>query len=196
MLGEKGMVQKRTFYEWSSRVPLIMRLPDGAHAGMVRPEPVSLIDLLPTMCDLAGVAEEERLPVDGHSLLPLLDGDITGERVVFSEYHAQGSHTPCFMIRRAQYKYIYIHGYDEQLFDLENVAADPAWKDVATDLRRRILAHFDPEDIERAVSASIKQRWLVKSAMVRTRTRWDAEPRFDPTHSIIEQYLPRSRPVQ
>lgn len=196
MLGERGMVQKRTFYEWSSRVPLIVRLPDRAHAGTTRPEPASLIDLLPTLCDLAGVPESERLPVDGRSLLPLIEGGEDGERQVFSEYHSQGSHAPCFMVRRDRYKYVYIHGHDAQLFDLHtdpgewhNLAGDPAYTDVVADLRGRILAQFDPDAIERRVSASVRRRWLVKDAMDRSGTHWDVEPRFDPARPVTEQYL-------
>ena len=67
MLCEREMVQKRCFYEWSCRVPLIVRHPDGWRAGTTIPHPVSLIDLLPTFCDLAGV--EDRLPHDGRSLV-------------------------------------------------------------------------------------------------------------------------------
>jgi choline-sulfatase len=48
MLCEKGMVQKRTFYEWSSRVPLIIRFPQGWQRGTICMEPVNLVDLLPT----------------------------------------------------------------------------------------------------------------------------------------------------
>jgi choline-sulfatase len=47
MLCEKEMVQKRCFYEWSCRVPLIARFPDGWQAGTACDTPVSLIDLWP-----------------------------------------------------------------------------------------------------------------------------------------------------
>ena len=60
--------------------------------------------------------------MDGRSLMGLMDGSEPKERSTFSEYHAQGCHTSCFMVRQGQYKYVYIHGYESQLFDLE---ADP-----------------------------------------------------------------------
>lgn len=82
MLGERGMVQKRSFYEHSVRVPLLVRLPDGSAAGTRNGTPVSLIDVLPTMLDLAGVAEDGRAPIDGTSMVPLLAG-ARQERVVF-----------------------------------------------------------------------------------------------------------------
>ncbi|HIC88875.1 MAG TPA: choline-sulfatase [Anaerolineae bacterium] len=199
MLCEKGMVQKRAFYEWSSRVPLIMRFPDGWQQGTVRSEPVNLIDLAPTFLDMVGVGEEERLPMDGKSLMPLLDGSDVEERVVFSEYHSQGAHAPCFMVRQGRYKYIYIHGYDSQLFDLEadpgewhNLVGDPRYKDVEERLRTLILVQFAPDAIDRAVMESVRKRALIKQAMAITHTRWDVEPRFDPTRSITGQYLPET----
>jgi len=196
MLCEKGMVQKRTFYEWSSRIPLIIRFPDGWQKGAVCREPVNLIDLAPTFLGMAGVGEEERLPMDGRSLMGLLDGSDTEERVVFSEYHSQGAHAPCFMIREGKYKYVYIHGYDSQLFDLEtdpgewhNLVGDPRYKDVEERLKARILEQFDPDAIDRAVMESVRKRALIKRAMEITHTRWDVEPRFDPTKGILDQYL-------
>jgi choline-sulfatase len=72
MLGERGMVQKRCFYEWSARVPLVVAFGSGEHAGRVVRQPVSLLDLAPTVLDLAGIPAAERVPMDGRSLLPLL----------------------------------------------------------------------------------------------------------------------------
>lgn len=196
MLCEKGMVQKRTFYEWSSRVPLLIRFPDGRHAGQTRPEPINLIDLLPTLLDIAGVPEDERLPVDGRSLMGLLEDRDTDERVTFSEYHSQGSHAPCFMVRQGQYKYVYLHGYDSQLFDLEadpgewhNLAGQPQVAELEAELKALILNRFDPDAIDEAVKLSVARRKLLKKAMQITRTRWDIEPHFDPSKGITDQYL-------
>jgi choline-sulfatase len=200
MLCEKGMVQKRTFYEWSSRVPLLVRFPDRRSHGVVHPKPVNLIDLLPTFLDIAGVGEEDRLPVDGRSLMGLLDG-IEGtdaeKQIAFSEYHSQGAHAPCFMVREGQYKYVYIYGYGSQLFDLEsdpgewhNLAGDPDYVEIEGRLKGLILGRFDPHAIEKAVSASVRKRTLIRQAMTLTDTRWDFEPHFDPTKGITDQYLP------
>jgi len=197
MLCEKGMVQKRTFYEPSGRVPLIMRFPDGWQQGTTCPEPVALVDLLPTFLDMAGVPVGERLPVDGRSLMGLLDGSDSEGWEAISEYHSQGAHAPCFMIRRGQFKLVYIHGHDTQLFDLaadpgewHNLAGQAAYKEVEERLKARLLELFDPDAIERAVNKSVRKRALIKQAMETTGTHWDFEPRFDPTKSIIDQYLP------
>ncbi len=145
MLAERRMVQKRTFYEWSVRVPLLVRLPDGRGAGTSVARPVSLLDLAPTLLELAGI--EPPLPLDGQSLFD------ESERVVFSEYHVEKVRAPCLMARKGRWKYVYVHGHDERLFDLE---ADPGeWEDVAgedqvrAELRAAILERFDPEQARR-----------------------------------------------
>jgi choline-sulfatase len=197
MLVERGMVQKRCFYEWSSRVPLIVRFPDSRLAGAAHPEPVSLIDLAPTFLDMAHAPQEERLPLDGRSLLGLLDGSDAQDWEAISEYHSQGAHTPCFMIRQGNYKYIYIHGYpDRQLFDLEadpgewnNLAGDPERHEVQERMEARILELFNPDAIDAAIMESIAKRRLVKSAMQASGRSWVAEPRFDPHKSMLEAYL-------
>lgn len=197
MLCERGMVQKRAFYEWSSRVPLILRFPDGRYRARTVSEPVNLIDLLPTLLDEVSFPEQERLPIDGRSLMGLLDGSDIEDWIAFSEYHSQGSHAPCFMVRSGPYKYVHIHNHDRQLFDLEadpgewrNLAGNPEYAEVETRLRDRMLNRFDPEAIDREVQTSVRRRWLIKKAMARTDIRWDAEPRFDPSRPVLEQYLP------
>ena len=101
------------------------------------------------------------------------------------------------MIRRGLFKYVYIHGYESQLFDLEadpgewhNLAGRPEYQVVEEQLKARILEQFDPEAIDQAITESVRKRTLIKQAMEITGTRWDVEPRFDPTVAITDQYLP------
>ncbi len=197
MLGEKRMVQKRCFYEWSARIPLIVAFPDGRHAGTTVDQPVSLFDLVPTALDWAGVPESERLPMDAQSLVPLIQGG-DEERTVISEFHADKVKAPCFMVRRGRYKYIYVHGFAPQLFDLEadsgewnNLANDPAVADVERKLHSVILNRFDPDAIADAVDESVRRREVIKEAMIRSDTHWDYFPYFDATH----QYVRRGRKV-
>lgn len=199
MLGEKGMVQKRTFYEWSSRVPLIVRFPGGERAGERCRIPVSLIDLFPTLLRAAGIPREEVPAGDGESLHSVLDGSVhgAGGRCVFSEYHSQGVHAPCFMIRRSNYKYILVHGHGSQLFDLEedpgewhNLSGNPAHAAVEEDLRSLILNRFDPVRIDLEAAESIRKRNVVKAAMEKTGTLWYADPDFDARKKSMAQYVP------
>jgi choline-sulfatase len=192
MLAEKRMVQKRCFYEWSARIPLIMCFPDGRYAGQTVTQPVSLLDLLPTLLDLADVPPEVRLPMDGRSLIGLLDGTERDERPIFAEYHVEKVRAPCFMVRQGPYKYIYIHGYDRQLFDLtadpdewHNVAGQPALRAVEDTLHRRILAQFDPDWIALDGAASVRRRELIRQAMERNGTHWDYAPAVDATTQYV-----------
>jgi choline-sulfatase len=192
MLAEKRMVQKRCFYEWSARIPLIVAFPDGSHAGRKPPEPVSLMDLVPTLLDVAGVPMEDRLPMDATSLVGLLEGSDSEERTVLSEYHVEKVKAPCFMARKGRYKYIYIHGHGSQLFDLEadpgewrNLAGQTQMQAVEAALRDVILARFDPERIAAEGADSVRRREVIKAAMERNDTRWDYAPAFDATRQYV-----------
>lgn len=130
MLGEKGVVQKRNFYEWSLRVPLVMQLPDNQYAGTSVEQPVSLLDLIPTFFEIASI--QDHIPIRGQSLFSLITGENKSSWHVYAESHAEGIYGTYFMLRTAQYKYIYIvhqDGVDVQLFDMLN---DPnEWNNLA-----------------------------------------------------------------
>jgi choline-sulfatase len=192
MLGEKRMVQKRCFYEWSVRVPVVVALPDGRGAGTTVAEPMSLLDLLPTLLDLLGFPEHERVPLHGRSFAGLLDGDPGEARTVLSEYHVEKVRAPCFMARRGRHKYVLVHGYASQLFDLErdpgeweNLGGRPEVADVEAELREAILAQFDPDAIAADGAASVRRRELVRRALERNGTSWDYEPFFDASRQYV-----------
>jgi len=191
MLGERQLVEKRVFYEWSARVPLIASCPGHWASGATCDEPVGLMDLFPTLVDFCGAPEP--VDIDGRGFIELLEGKPSRgpERVVLSEYHCEGVLVPCFMVRRGRYKYIYVHGHDEQLFDLE---ADPAemddlsgrsgMADLEESLRQEITARFDPDAIAEDVRRSQAERALMRQAMrTGTRTSWDYQPFFDASTS-------------
>ncbi|MDR5700909.1 choline-sulfatase [Agromyces aerolatus] len=190
MLGERGMVQKRAFYEWSARVPFIVAGGPVSAAGTTVDAPVSLLDVLPTVCDLVGIT-----PVDtvGTSLAPRLEGEHEpGTEVpVFVEYHSEGVYAPCWLRREGTLKYVYIHGHGEQLFDLaddpgeeRDLSGDPAWADEIERMRADLLSRFDPDDIEARIRRSITDRKLVRRAMAATGTMWT----YDPDPALFTQY--------
>ena len=69
-LGEMGIWGKATNYEIATRVPLIFWTPEMKDRGKPANGLVELVDLYPTLCDLAGLSQPEHLA--GHSLVSLL----------------------------------------------------------------------------------------------------------------------------
>ena len=155
MLGERGLWFKMSFYEGSSRVPLMISARD-LPPGLVT-APVSTIDLCPTLSDLAGVPMDAVAPwTTGESLLPLAGG---AERTapVAMEYAAEASYAPLVSLRYGKWKYNRCALDPDQLFDLEadpneltNLAGDPRHAGTLTALRTKSdvrwdLARFDAE---------------------------------------------------
>ena len=177
MLGERGMWYKHCFFEWSGRVPLILSHP-GSLAPRREARTVSLVDLLPTLLDLAdgGEFKGETLDLDGRSMCGLLSGgDPDWPELAIADYLAIGPGVPCRMIREGRYKLHYIHGHDPLLYDLdadpdeqEDLAADPAFADVRRRLERRLKENYDPEDVDRRVRACQRRRFLIAEATGRS----------------------------
>jgi iduronate 2-sulfatase len=84
-LGEMGIWGKATNYEIATRVPLIFWTPEMQQRGKGTEALVELVDLYPTLCDLAGLSKPMHLA--GESLLPLLENpDAKGKRYALSQF--------------------------------------------------------------------------------------------------------------
>ncbi len=66
--------RKLWLYEGGIRVPGIMRWPGKAPAGKTSDEPIWSLDLLPTLCKIAGCKQPTDRPIDGSDFLPALAG--------------------------------------------------------------------------------------------------------------------------
>jgi choline-sulfatase len=170
MLGERGMFYKQSFFEPSVRVPLIVSAP-GRFAARRVAAPMSLVDLLPTFIDLAGADVAWPEPIDGASLLPLLEGEAAPLRPVISEYTDMGVIEPCRMVREGRWKYLYTHRHPAQLFDLENDprelsnrAGEPMLAEIEAHLLAAVLAGWDADAVHREVLASQRRRLFLKQA--------------------------------
>jgi choline-sulfatase len=196
MLGERGLWYKMNFFEWSARVPLIVWAPARFAPRRVSSH-VSLMDILPTLVDLASVGGDNPElvePVDGRSLVPLLQGDEgNGPDSAVGEILCEGAIAPCFMIRRGRYKYVYSEPDPEQLYDLvadpnelENLIGRPEYDKLRSSFYDEVMARWDPGAIRQAVIASQRRRRLVTDSLTSGRnTPWD----FQPIQDASQQYM-------
>ncbi len=117
MLGKFGLWWKRSLYEDSVRIPMIVAGP-GFSAGRRVRTPVDLHDLQASLFHATGA----KRPAEwvGQPLQQIPDND--PDRVVFSEFQGGGTHASAFLLRQGRWKLLYNCGAPHQLFDLE---ADP-----------------------------------------------------------------------
>ena len=195
MLGERGLWYKMSFFEWAARIPLIFHAPQRFAARRIS-QNVSLIDLLPTLVELANGAPVTA--TDGHSLVPLLNGDSDGwPDVALSEYLAEGVIAPCLMIRRGNYKYIFNEFDPPQFYDvtadpheLNNLAGQAAYAEVERDFERERDQQWQPAALRTAIIASQRRRRLVDGALRQGRfNAWDFQPYQDASGMYMRNHL-------
>jgi N-acetylglucosamine-6-sulfatase len=124
--GEHGLIDKRTAYEESMRVPLIMQLPALMKPGTRVENVVANIDIAPTFLELGGLKAPEHM--DGKSYLPLLKGEKVAWRDdLLYEYYWEYAfpQTPTMhALRGSRYKYINYYGLWD-INELYDLAEDP-----------------------------------------------------------------------
>ena len=122
MACEHGMWWKSNFYEGSVKVPCIVSWPKRFASSKVVDAVVSLIDLGPTVLEIAGA---EPLPdATGRSFAGMLgpgNQEIEWPNEVYSEYLGLLGDEPACMTRRGAWKLNYYHEFGSyQLFNLEH----------------------------------------------------------------------------
>ncbi len=129
-LGEKQHWHKSTLWERATRVPLIIAGPGIAVGRCDRP--VNLIDLYPTLTQLAGLPPPSH-SLDGLSLLPLLrDPQAARTRPSVIEFQAGNA-----AVRTMHHRYIRYHDGSEELYDHRH---DPQeWANLAAQPETTIL---------------------------------------------------------
>ena len=134
---------KDSMYDGLVRVPFIAAGP-GIVAGQVVENLASLIDIYPTLVEMAGLPMPAS--VEGHSLLPELRGQ-PGARPdwVLSEYTDLALNANTLMLRRGDWKYIKYVGYEPQLFHL---AEDPAELQNLASSRPDVVGEMDARLLE------------------------------------------------
>jgi len=149
-MGEHGLWQKRSLFEESARVPLVIVAPGVTPNGAVAQSPISQVDLYPTLAELCGIKGPKNL--QGQSLNPMLkDPNATGRGWAVT----QG--TNGYSLRTARWRYtewdagklgreLYDHEADPK--EIKNLASDPAYEqtveELSTQLRAASKATFPP----------------------------------------------------
>jgi uncharacterized sulfatase len=129
MLGAHRLAGKGpVMYDEITRIPLILQLPGQSLAGQTLQAPVSHIDLLPTLLDLAQIPAPAIL--EGESLLPLMRGEGQSDRsavVGFQRYEIEhdswGGFQPVRCLVSQRYKLVINLLHTDELYDLRD---DPA----------------------------------------------------------------------
>lgn len=196
MLGERGLWYKMSFFEGASRVPLVVAAPGLVSPGRV-PASVSLIDILPTLVELAGGSVDTLAsPIDGRSLMPHLRGQ-GGHDDVIGEYLAEGALAPLVMVRRGRWKFIHTPSDPDQLYDLAsdpeertNLAHAPEHADHLARFRAEVERRWKLAALDRAVRDSQRRRRLVGAALMTGTTKaWDYQPFRDATTQYVRSTM-------
>ena len=170
-LGEKQHWQKYTAWRVCSRVPLIMRVPEGVPglangtvAGGVCQRSVSLVSLYRTLLELSGLPEKE--DAAGPSLVPLLENpSAQWPHVAITQLSRPNS----LGISGERWRYIHYENGDEELYDIQSDRYE--WKNLAGDPEHaakiaRLKQHMPETPAKFVPSKSadlVKLRWRIAS---------------------------------
>ncbi len=166
--GEHGLWMKMSCFEESARVPFIIAPPAAKSAGKVSARTVELIDLYPTLTELAGIIPPKGL--EGASLRPLLDDPAAKwDRPAFTQ--VQRGNIPGHSVRTERWRYtewnrgangaeLYDHTSDPQ--ELHNLAAVPEHSKAVAELKA-LLKGIHPSPVEGGQAADGRKKAAKKA---------------------------------
>jgi len=136
-MGEKKHWRKQALWEESTRVPLYFRVPGQKTTGLTSSRAVSLLDIYPTLVDLCGLPEAERL--EGQTLVPLIGNpDLEWEKPVLSTWRYKNH-----AVRSDEWRYIHYRDGGEELYNLiddpgehTNLAGDPQYANIIVEHKK------------------------------------------------------------
>jgi arylsulfatase A-like enzyme len=157
-LGEKDLLFKHTLWEESTRIPFIVKVPGLTQPGTKCNQPVSLIDIYPTLVDLchlegSNLKGEVGKPLDGHSLRFMLgnpesagwSGPEVALSTILSDRVREGNNIPMeavdqhFSVRSLHWRYSLANDGTEELYDHRS---DPnEWYNLAGKEEHRQMQH-------------------------------------------------------
>jgi arylsulfatase A-like enzyme/cytochrome c-type biogenesis protein CcmH/NrfG len=198
-LGERGeQTHGALVGEGALRVPLVVKAPAGEHAGRRVVDPVQLVDLVPTVLDLAKAPIPGNL--DGRTLTPLLEGDRFDPRLIYSESLFGTYHfgvTPLQTLTDGRFRYV--QGAREELIDLRpsdagDVDVSGEHPDVLASMRDALRKLAVPEPRQDAAVADAERARLEAAGYVGLRAPGTPLPDIDPSADasdrirLIEDY--------
>lgn len=149
-LGEKLHWRKFALWEEATRNPLMLVVPGVTKPNTKCSRPVTLVDLYPTLVELAGLPENKTL--EGRSLVPLLhDPDRKSDRPALSTF-GRNNHS----VRTERWRYIRYKDGSEELYDHD--ADELEWHNLASkpehaELKRELAKWFPTKNAEDAPMA-------------------------------------------
>jgi len=191
-IGERGLWWKHTFYEESVKVPLILCWPGQLPKGKRRDQIVNLVDLNATFLDALGAAP---LPnSSGQSFLNVAkDSAADWQNVTYSEYCSDVTKWDGMrqrMLRQDNWKLIYYHGFQSQLFDLaddpqelNDLADAPEHQEIKEQLLAQLLGDWNPDEIEQKMFERQKDKEVLgawaREASPSEVYIWDLKPEMN-----------------
>jgi choline-sulfatase len=195
MMGERGMWFKRSPYDWSSKVPMIIHYPKE-YAPRREKQVISHIDLCPTISHIgSGDKELNRYGnEDSHSFHGLLEEkDAHWKDEAIFEYYGPGVEQPWLAIRRRDWKYVFTRNNEPLLFNMiddplevNNLADDPRFADLMAELHAAVHDDIDVDALtEQAINSKQTRIFLHEALKDGEEYKWDYQPVFDATKQYV-----------
>ncbi|MBF0196850.1 MAG: sulfatase [Planctomycetes bacterium] len=156
-LGEKQHWRKMTLWEDATRVPMIIKLPKGHEQVATSRQPVSLVDLYPTLVDLCSLPKNEAL--DGQSVVSLLKNpNAKSKKPALISY---GFKNHC--LRTEDFSFIHYSDGSCELYDMNkdphqwtNLAANPEYQNVVDEMKSYLPKDDEPYKANHKGNSNIK----------------------------------------
>ena len=186
LMGDHGAFQKSKPYEASARIPFLARLPGRMEAGRTSTDRVSLLDIMPTALDLAGIDYPGIRPLAGDSLLGAPGGGLAKPRDEFVVEHGAGRGRWLSLLRGPwKYNYYFPGGWEE----LFHMGDDPQ------EMHNLLLGDSTPD--ARKIGTDMKNRlteWEKEhgfpTSITDTGELIRSEPPVDPPRTTNDQFPP------
>lgn len=176
--------KKSHIWEGGIRVPGILRWDGHIKPGSVSEEPVSVVDVLPTLCEVTGSSQPTDRPIDGNSILPLLKGGVFNRKTpLFWYFYRQTGDYPAVGLREGNW--ILVGFYETPDFEWSHSlnAEWMAWLKTAQlarfelyNTQKDIAQEYDLSEQEPARFKAMKSHMLeLHNAVIREGPTWAFE---------------------